>query len=100
MDPNFTKAIADLTAMQERANEEHRVAMVAADRCLATLGGQNVRVMTEADQRLDPLGHEQQVHENDARLRAHVGAHEQEMAEADRRLRNLENDRSEGKRQR
>jgi hypothetical protein len=72
MDPAFTKALAELREMQERANEQHRIAMAEAKARLATLNQEHARAMAEASSRLQTLS-----------------TFELEMAEADRRLKSL-----------
>ncbi|KAI3322547.1 hypothetical protein HD806DRAFT_536385 [Xylariaceae sp. AK1471] len=72
MDPAFTQALAELREMQERANEQHRIAMADAKARLATLDQEHAQAMNEADSRLKDLS-----------------TFELEMAEADRRLKSL-----------
>ncbi|KAI0390859.1 hypothetical protein F5Y17DRAFT_442846 [Xylariaceae sp. FL0594] len=65
MDPNFQKAIEELRAMQEQANERHRVAMAEARAHLATLDEEHRRAMAEADERLRSLGRQQSPDDNE-----------------------------------
>ncbi|KAI1303277.1 hypothetical protein F5Y03DRAFT_395996 [Xylaria venustula] len=90
MDPSFEEVMESLSAMQDKANEQHRVAMTEANVPLATLGRDHKLAMDEADARLIGLNHfEQEAAGNSERLRSHVIEYENEMAEADRRMRKL-----------
>ncbi|KAI0973979.1 hypothetical protein F4678DRAFT_458767 [Xylaria arbuscula] len=61
-----------LSAMQDKANEQHRVAMTEANVPLATLGRDHKLAMDEADARLISLNHfEQEAAGNNERLRSH-----------------------------
>ncbi|KAI1811567.1 hypothetical protein GGS20DRAFT_562421 [Poronia punctata] len=52
----FQNAIEELSIKQEQTNEEHRVAMIEADKRLSTLDQEHAQAMAEADVRLDNLG--------------------------------------------
>jgi hypothetical protein len=75
MDSIFTQAIADLREKQERANEQHRIAMEKehTNERLAMLERRHAEAMAEASSRLSAL----------------VNGYDSEMAEADRRLKSL-----------
>ncbi|KAI1502869.1 hypothetical protein F5X99DRAFT_377821 [Biscogniauxia marginata] len=73
---HFKRAVADLGAMQERANAEHAAAMAEARSRLAPLVGEHEAEMREAQRRMDELGggvdgagHERAMREGDERLR-------------------------------
>jgi len=109
MDPAFKQAIEDLRIMQERANEQHRIAMAEAKARLATLDEEHARAMAEADARLAKLGYEEEARKvsssstgSNKRSKEGEGerggrglrgkewrSHDEAMAEADQRLRNL-----------
>ncbi|TGJ78793.1 hypothetical protein E0Z10_g9967 [Xylaria hypoxylon] len=90
MDPSFDEVMEGLRAMQDKANEQHRVAMTEANVPLATLGREHTQSMGEAGSRLVGLSHfEQDAAGNHERLRSQVSEYDREIAEADRRLGSL-----------